>query len=672
MSALPRLFQLILKILAINLAVMLLMRLGFWIYFNNPADPIATQSLLTAFYIGAKFDLRLALLIVLPLFLLGWIKYLGPFHFRLLRWLWILYFTLMGAALIFFYFTDFGHYAYLQRRVDSTVFRFLDNFDISMQMVTDTYPVVTLGIALAVVVILYMLLLHRWCRSLSLSGDTPLAWKHKAWIAPLSLLLVLFGLYGKFSYYPLRWSDAFFSPHVFASAVTANPVLYFANTLKNKHVTFDREKTAHYYPLLADKLGVQNSDPASLNFTRKINTRQRLPGQPNVVLVFLESFAAHKTSTFGNPLKSTPYFDQLAAQGVLFTNYYTPTTGTARSVFTAVTGLADVELHKTSSRNPLVVNQHTIINDFTAYKKFYFIGGSASWGNIRGVLSHNIADLKLYEEGDYASPRMDVWGISDLHLFLEADKVLAQQDKPFFAIIQTSGNHRPYNIPEDSHGFSKRDIDSKKLNQYGFFNIDEFNAFSFMDHSIKVFMEQARSQPYFENTIFFFFGDHGITGYAGDHSKPFLTQLRLNELHTPLLIYAPKYFPKARRIDKIASEVDLLPTVAGLITDSYTNTTLGRDLFDTRFDDKRYAFTFIYESNPILGVLNDKYYLTTSKDGADTKLFDIHSATPRNNILKQKPEIAQAMKELCLGIYETDKYLLHHNKSLSHSLADSK
>ena len=73
------------------------------------------------------------------------------------------------------------------------------------------------------------------------------------------------------------------------------------------------------------------------------------------------------------------------------------------------TGIPDIELNKTSSRNPLIVDQHTIINSFDNYKKFYFLGGSASWANIRGLLTANIPNLEIYEEGSYASPRVDVW-----------------------------------------------------------------------------------------------------------------------------------------------------------------------------------------------------------------------------------------------------------------------
>ena len=253
----------------------------------------------------------------------------------------------------------------------------------------------------------------------------------------------------------------------------------------------------------------------------------------------MESFSSYKTGVFGNPLNPTPNIDKLASNGIYFNNFYTPSTGTARSIWTAVTSIPDVEINKTSTRNPLIVNQNTLISAFKGYEKLYFIGGSASWGNIRGLLSSNIPGLKLYEEGSYTAPRMDVWGISDLHLFEESNNVLKTQDQPFFAVVQTSGNHRPYNIPEDNRDFVKKEISKKDATDYGFRSSDEYNAFRFLDHSIGFFMQQAKKEKYFDNTIFVFFGDHGVNG-TGKHMTEAQRQLHINPLNVPLIIYSPK------------------------------------------------------------------------------------------------------------------------------------
>jgi len=662
MLRIPRLLGFIIAISLLTLVILFGMRLIFWFTFNNPADPVPTNDLIYSFYLGTKFDLRLTLYVLLPLLLLGWIGPLSPFRNKVTRYIWLGYLVLAATVVLVFYLVDFGHYAYLNKRIDATVLRFLANFKTSAIMAWQSYPIIPWSMLFIFLIALDAFVVNRLLRYFAEQNVVPLKNRHKLWVAPLSFFLFVFAMFGKFSWYPLRWSDAFFSTHNYAAAIASNPVLYFANTFKNKEITYDIEKTSKYYDLISEYLGVTKPDKNKLNYTRKRIPEVKFRRTPNVVMVYLESFAAYKTGAFGNPLDPTPYFDKLSKEGISFSKYFTPHTGTARSVFAGVTGLPDVEHNKTSTRNPLIVEQHTIIRDFKEHEKFYFIGGSANWGNIRGLLSHNIPGLNMYEEGSYTSPRMDVWGISDLHLFEEANWVLRKQDKPFFAIIQTSGNHRPYHIPEDNRGFELKRFDKKQLKEAGFGGNDEFNSFRFMDHSIAFFIEAARKEKYFDNTIFVFFGDHGITGYAGKHSKPYLTQLQLSGLQTPLLFYAPGLLGKPKLIDKVASELDLLPTIARLVGVPYTNTTLGRDLFDAKFDDKRYAFTITHSKNSQIGILNNDYYFRILEDGSNAELYALNSDDTRTNTIQQYPGIARDMQQLCFGIYETSKYMAYNNK----------
>lgn len=661
MSKLPRLVTLGLLIILVQLLLLSAARIAFWAYFNNANNPVPGGELLTALYVGGKFDLRLVLLTLLPLLILGGFGWFSPFSGTWQRRLWTAYLGLVFAGELLFYILDFGHFAYLAKPLDATILRFLVDLDISMGMVWESYPVIPLLLGLLVLTALYTALMFVLIRRVdTLSPWTP---NRKKRIATVTLMtfLVIFGIYGKFSYYPLRWSDAFATTHPFAPAVTLNPVLYFFDTLKNKEVSFNEEKTRHYYERMVKYLGIDNPDKQALNFKRRVEQPGPLADKkPNIVLVFLESFATFKTGLSGNPYNPTPHFDKLARNGLFFSNYYTPHTGTARSVFTLLTGLPDIELHRTSSRNPLIVEQHTLVNAFKDYRKFYFLGGSANWGNIRGILSHNIPDLNIYEEGSYESPRVDVWGISDLSLFEEANKVLKKQDKPFFAIIQTAGNHRPYTIPEDNKGFEFVNHDDEALKRHGFISNAEYNSFRFMDHSIGHFMKEARKTDYFDNTIFVFYGDHGLGGYGGDHTPGYKNQFELISLQVPLVIYAPKLI-EPHQYDKVASEVDVLPTIAALAAPGYTNTTLGRNLLDPRYDDQRYAFSIVHYQVPELSLIGDDYLLRMRNDDSKVELHDIHSDNYKQDVSEAHPEITRQMRELTHAIYETARYMRHHN-----------
>ena len=130
---------------------------------------------------------------------------------------------------------------------------------------------------------------------------------------------------------------------------------------------------------------------------------------------------------------------------------------------------------------------------------------------------NNIDKLYLYEEQDYKAPKIDVWGISDKNLLLEANEIMKKKKSPFFAIIQTAGNHRPYTIPkEDQAAFKKISFPADTLRKYGFETNEEMNAFRYTDYCFQQFFGAAQKGDYFDNTIFVFVGDHGIRGYAGD------------------------------------------------------------------------------------------------------------------------------------------------------------
>jgi hypothetical protein len=108
--------------------------------------------------------------------------------------------------------------------------------------------------------------------------------------------------------------------------------------------------------------------------------------------------------------------------------------------------------------------------------------------------------------------------------------------------------------------------------------------------------------------------------------------------------------------------VDLLPTIAGLAAPAgYTNTTLGRNLRDPQFYDRRYAFTFTHRNIPEIGLISENYYFRMNADGSKKLLIDTTHEAGRD-VLQQQPGVARRMEELTTAIDETDKYMLYHNK----------
>ncbi|MBF0218333.1 MAG: LTA synthase family protein [Gammaproteobacteria bacterium] len=660
-SCIPPRIRLLLLPTLVLVILMGVMRLIFLFWFNNPVDPITYANLLHALYIGTKFDLRVALLLLLPMAILGWINFISPLTVQG-RWLWSIYGSVAVTLLLLFYMVDFGHYAYLGKRLDQTALRFAADPLISAQMVWESYPVIPLMILLIVSAVVTFWGGYRHLRRYAGATYQPLAIKWRAWLIIGAVLLYFFAIFAKISWYPLRWSDAYFSTHPFTSALASNPAVYFVYTVNNGGAPYDEAAARSAYPAMAAYLGVENPDANSevLQYQRQVTATPLFQQSPNVVIVVLESFATFKTGLSGNPLSATPHFDQMAQQSIYFPNFFTPHTGTARSLFALLTGIPDVQPGETASRNPMIASQQTIVNAFSSYKKFYFLGGSASWGNIRALFANNIEGITLFEEGSYEAAAVDVWGISDLDLFRAANAQFRQQQQPFFAVVQTSGNHRPYTIPKDNAGFTfvEPDVD---LTQHGFDSAGEYNAYRFMDHAIGEWMTMAKKEAYFANTLFVFFGDHGLADAPGNHTLKQEFQLKMGSYRVPLIFYAPNHLPAERR-ETVASEVDLLTTVAAITGHSHLNTTFGRNLFDPTYDQARYAFTIDHATPVEIGLIGKDSYFKMIADGSQPLLHPLGDSEPRRDITAEQPEVAARMQQLTLDYYQTIRYLLNHNQ----------
>ena len=341
---------------------------------------------------------------------------------------------------------------------------------------------------------------------------------------------------------------------------------------------------------------------------------------------------------------------------MFFSRAFSPAYGTARGVWAALTGIPDVQVGKTSSRNPMAVDQHMILNDFKDHEKFYFLGGSASWANIRGVLNNNIPDLKIYEQGSYAANEVDVWGISDNSLFIEANSVLKQKSKPFFAIIQTADNHRPYTIPkEDQKSFIKVTVPLDSLKIFGFESNDEFNAFRYTDFCIQNFIEAAKKEKYFNETLFVFVGDHGIKGDAGSMLPRVFSENNLTNMHVPLLFYAPSLLKTATYSTPV-SQIDVMPSIASLMNINYTNTTLGRNVFS--LTEKNNSIFLYDDFAHSIGLFNNQYYVGFPIN--NSKQLHFKSSIDNQKIVNDSA--LNAMKKMTELLYETSKYMLTHNQ----------
>jgi phosphoglycerol transferase MdoB-like AlkP superfamily enzyme len=461
----------------------------------------------------------------------------------------------------------------------------------------------------------------------------------------------------------LRWSEAFFSKNNTVNQFALNPVLNFFDSFAFRNDGADEKLTKAYFPVIASYLNIPKD---SLLFERKITFDNTYAKKPNLVIVMLESVGVVGLGSEGNVAKATSNIDQIINESAYFENFYVHKPGTAASVFSSITGLADIDNQKTASRNLRAIDQRIIFDQFDGYKKLYFLGGSANWANIRGVFQSNINDLKIYEEGSYESEdRADVWGIDDYDLFKESDKVLRDlhtTNKPFVAYIQTATNHRPFSVPEKKETYrplTKEDIDEITLKESGFISLAQLNALRYLDFNVHVFLRRAKESGYYENTVFAFFGDHNT---SMNQTKAFKKEfdLGIQVHHVPLFIHAPKFL-KPQKISNAAKLADLFPTLATIARSDHTNYTLGSNALDTLNTD---SFGFLYlkiNGEPGLGLIQNDFYYTKTNYNNSTSLYKL-SDVEKTDVSNTYPLVVSKMDSLITSYYHSTKYLYYNNK----------
>ncbi|WP_282073593.1 LTA synthase family protein [Polaribacter atrinae] len=618
-----------------------------------------------AISLGLRFDLKLAVIAIFPLAILLLITNYRFFKNKVYKKIATTYLVLTYLTLTLFYLFDLGYYEYLGIRLDASSLRFLGNLKISSQVLVESYPIYK-GLLGLIILCFIIYKYANFGYNLFSKTYQEITKKLKTVFFIITILLLSFGIYNSITHYPLRWSEAFFSKNTTVNQFALNPVLYFFDSFSFRSKGVDLEKFKTYYPVIAKHLNLPKD---TIQFEKKVTFKTPYKEKPNVIYVMLESTGTATLSHYGNPLKSSPKIDSIINKSLSFSKFYVHKPGTAASVFASVTGLPDIEDVKTASRNPMIIDQRIIFDQYKGYEKQYFIGGSANWANIRGVFQSNIKDLKIFEEGSFEEEnRADVWGIDDYDLFKESDKQfkkLHESGKPFVAYIQTATNHMPFTVPDQKESYTpilEDEIDEETLLKGGFRSLGQLNAIRYLDFNVARFLERAKETGYYDNTIFVFFGDHRGGMKKLNFLKNNEDDLGIQVHHVPFFIHAPKYI-EPQVVDKYAKLIDVFPTATSLAKVEYTNYTLGRDLLDSTNTDTA-AFVYVQSKGEKgVGLIKDNFYYEKTNISKKASLYSLQTKEIKD-IKLDKPNITQQMDSLLSAYYHSTKYLYFNNKKI--------
>ncbi|MDR0534750.1 MAG: LTA synthase family protein [Puniceicoccales bacterium] len=284
---------------------------------------------------------------------------------------------------------------------------------------------------------------------------------------------------------------------------------------------------------------------------------------PNIIQITVESLSAEFLGAFNPASKLTPNLDALASKSLFFENFYATGTRTDRGMEALTLALPPTP-GRSIIKRPANSNLFTLgsVLRTRGYETTFIYGGYGYFDNMNTFFSGNgyrIIDRRSVDSSDVTFS--SIWGACDENLLdwtLREARAATARNAPFHFFVMTTSNHRPYTFPE-----GRIDLPSKISGREG--------AVKYTDYAIGRFLEKAKSEPWFKNTVFVIVADHCASS-AGK------TALPVNRYHIPLLIYAPGGHIAPGRVSTLTSQIDYAPTLLGLLGWNYKSRFFGRDV----------------------------------------------------------------------------------------------
>lgn len=362
-------------------------------------------------------------------------------------------------------------------------------------------------------------------------------------LLPLIVFTIFVTMRGGLTPIPININAAYFSNSHVVNDISVNPLFYFADS----YIMYKNGEIDNYLP----KMGaseVKEISESLYSYDRNHDNFILNNDRPNLVFVILESWSANAVGTLNDKNKgATPFFDQIASEGLLFTNIYggsnTSEIGNL-GIFGGLPALPEVSI----IQQPQKYRKLPTINKDLAelgYSSGYMFSGDLKYGNIGGYLMDNNFQDVIDEDdfpGDLERGKLNYFDEDAYDLFL---KRINKAKVPFLQCVFTGSTHSPYDHPQSPRA------------KWSGERSDLMNAIVYADDCLSDFISDAKKQPWFDNTLFVFVADHGY-GVPGANGSQTNTFYRI-----PLLLWGKplKNEYKGVRNDKLGNQSDLVATL---------------------------------------------------------------------------------------------------------------
>lgn len=450
--------------------------------------------------------------------------------------------------------------------------------------------------------------------------------------------LCMFGIRGRMGYNPIKVSQAYYCEDPFLNQLGVNPVFNLLtstlddNRKENRtlHLMSEEEALANVQKYL-QRQGIDNLSPIA----RRVE-REGVPVRKNVVLVFMESMSANLMGAFGSEKNLTPYLDSLYHRSLSFSHFYSSGIHTNHGIYSTLFSFPAIMKRNAMKGSviPVYSGLPTVLQE-NGYCNLFFMTHESQYDNMNAFLRTNGFD-EIYAQENYPADKVvNSFGVQDDFMYQYALPILnekAKADTPFFSVLLSISNHPPYVIPPYFHPHS---------------SVPEEQIVEYADWSIRQFMEAAEKQPWFDNTIFVFLGDHGKMVGTPECEMP------QSYNHIPLMIYGKDI--QASVHDGFAGQIDVSPTLLGLLNVSYLQNNFGVDMLR----EERPCMFFTADN--MIGARDADYlfiYVPDSQQEFRYKLEEgkLHAATAEEDVFGR-------LKNYCFSMLQCTEYLVKENKT---------
>ena len=587
---------------------------------------------------GLVFDTSAILVTNIPyivLMLLPWHRKENDTYQQICKWV----FSVINGLALAINLCDSVYFRYTMRRTTTTVFsEFSNEGNLGSIFLTETLHHWYLVIAFA------LLIWGVW----KLYVKTGLEWKRlRPWPYALTVFLslaafapfVVAGIRGGFTtaVRPITISNAnqYVNRPIEAALVLNTPFSLYRTIGKAVFVVPDyyqneQEMEAIYSP-------VHHPSLDSLN-TQTTPITQNIPNKKNVVVLIVESFgreyigALNKTLENGQYRGYTPYVDSLIAKSVTFSHTYCngrKSIDGMPSILSSIPMFVEPFFLTPASMNH--VGGIASILAAEGYQTAFFHGAQRGSMGFQ-AFSRATGFQDYYGREDYdADTRFGgdedfdgMWAIWDEPFLQYYATKMSEMKEPFMTAVFTASSHHPYVIPE------------KYKAQYPEEGIIIHKCIRYTDMAIGKFFEKASREPWFNNTIFVLTSDHTN---LSDHA---FYETDLGGFCSPIIIYEPGNAERQPEIqDKIAQQIDILPTIMGMLHYPKPYFGFGIDVLNTPAEDT-WAVNYL---NGIYQYIKQGHVLQF--DGTQTKaVYALSDSLMKQNLIGKVPQQPQMEREL--------------------------